>query len=344
MLKVELNLEISVLSFLLLSRISLDLSFLGLPKQKKQNGAKDKTKTALSELCLCNSLPDQKDPLPSDQLLTSTPLRFNSQPASSGPKSVLPGPFKVPKPKRKLEEEPDANLTEDGMNEVFSSPSIPPQEKTGKVVHANGFRDLSLRIQVNRKAFLSKFRRRANQGPSGLSNDITKPVVCFVDANNCDTIEDICSKTCDRITSCEHNVPAKETLNETTWVKPPELTMISNSAFSSESSDFSADSLAAQLSDSSGLMSISSISVHHMDNESSVPSSFQCIDVSSRNESIYTSSSIFRGFFPPKKLRRTDGSPKPELKKTAEVKRRPSMKDAIKNFFVKKGNVEHLFD
>lgn len=318
------------------NRISLDLSFLGLLKQKMQNGAKDKT--ALSEQCKRNSLPNQKDRHPSDQLLTSTPLRFNSQPASSGPKSVLPKPFKVPKPKRKLEEEePGANLTEDAMNEVFSSPNIRSQDKTGKAVHGNGFRDLSLRVQVNRKAFLSKFRRRANQGQSGLTNDLTKPAVCFVDANNCDTNEDIYSKTCDRILSCEHEVPVKETLNETTWIRPPDLTLISNSAPSSESSDCSGDSFTAQLSDSSRLMSISSISVHPMDNESSVQSSFPCVDVSSRNDSIYTSSSIFRGIFPPRKLRRTDSPPKPEVKKTTEVKRRPSMRDAIKNFFVKKG-------
>lgn len=211
------------------NRVSPDLPFLGLLKQKKQNGSKDKI--ALSEQCLRTSLPDRKDPLPEDQLLTSTPHCFCTQSASSCPNYVFP------------KQEPGTKFTEDAMNNVFSSPNIPSEDKTSKVVQGNGFRDLSLRVQVNRKAFLSKFRKRANQGSSssGLSSNSTKPDVCMmVDVNSCDTNE----------------------------------------------------------------------------------------------ESIYTSSSIF----PPKKLRRTDGSPKPESNQTAEVKRKPSMRDALKNFFVKKGS------
>ena len=275
----QLNPKIYVLSFLLLSRISLDLPFLGLLKQKKQNGSKDKT--ALSERCLRTSLPDRKDPLPDDKLLTSTPRFFCTQSASSCPKSVFPKPFKVPKLKRKLEEEePGTKLTDDAMNEVFSSPNIPSEDKTSKVVQGNGFRDLSLRVQVTRKAFLSKFRKRANQGSSsssGLSSNSTKPDVCMmVDVNSCDTNEDICSKTCDGISFCKHKIhviPGKEALNvETTWMRPsPQLTTV--------------------ISENSPSL---------------------CVDVSSWNES-YTSSSFFCGIFPPKKLGRMDGFPKPVI-------------------------------
>src|SRR6218665_3398202 len=103
-----MNPKIYVFSFLLLSRVSPDLTFLGLLKQKKQNGSKDKI--ALSEQCLRTSLPDRKDPLPEDQLLTSTPHYFCTQSASSCTNYVFP------------KQEPGTKFTEDAMN--MSSPVL----------------------------------------------------------------------------------------------------------------------------------------------------------------------------------------------------------------------------